>query len=64
MNVQNHRDIILKCHLTITHGTANITYLSPSVTPRQSQNYLKRKWRSTFEKGFIFKIFLVNEGER
>ena len=32
MNVQNHRVMILKYHLTITHGTANTAYHSTSIT--------------------------------
>ena len=41
MKVQNHRVIILKYHLTITHGTANITYHSRSITLGRIRNYLE-----------------------
>ena len=64
MKFQNHCDIILKYQLTITHGTANITYLFTHGYPRQSRNYLRRIGYSFLEKGFIFEIFLLNEDER
>ena len=59
MNVQNHRVTILKCHLTITHGAANITYHSPRMDyPPGKFETILRKWpfnfgvKSTFLKSF------------
>ena len=37
---------------------------SPTVTPGEVETILKENGCSTFEKGFIFEIFLVNEDER
>ena len=57
MNVQNHRVMILKYHLTITHGTANITYHSPWITPRRIQNHLKKMAIQLWGKEYIFEYF-------
>ena len=37
---------------------------SPGITPGEVETILKENGYSTFEKGFIFEIFLVNEDER
>ena len=37
---------------------------SPAVTPGEVKSILKENSCSTFEKGFIFEIFLVKEDER
>ena len=65
MHVQNHRVIVLKYHITISHGTANIIYVLLTLDyPRQIRNHLDKMTVQQSSKESIFKIFLVNKSQQ